>query len=135
MSVQNFSFLARLEVAEKFVVEWWWGGGVGWWWWGGGLDQFQGSALVKLNNYCSEAVEDLDQCGTISFHLFHVKDNYDHLGLICCVMYDSTSCWLSLFYPMTLYKEKPVCILWFYYNLKPRDSWKLKHPKYIGKKR
>ena len=25
MSVQNFSFLARLEVAEKFVV-------VGWWW-------------------------------------------------------------------------------------------------------
>ena len=32
MSVQNFSFLARLEVAEKFVVGWWWGGGgVGWW--------------------------------------------------------------------------------------------------------
>ena len=30
MSVQNFSFLARLEVAEKFVVGWWWGG-VGWW--------------------------------------------------------------------------------------------------------
>ena len=29
MSVQNFSFLARLEVAEKFVVGWW--GGVGWW--------------------------------------------------------------------------------------------------------
>ena len=32
MSVQNFSFLARLEVAEKFVVGW--GGGVvvvGWW--------------------------------------------------------------------------------------------------------
>ena len=35
MSVQNFSFLARLEVAEKFVVVvvvvvgW---GGVGWWW-------------------------------------------------------------------------------------------------------
>ena len=28
MSVQNFSFLARLEVAEKFVVGWWW-------WWGG----------------------------------------------------------------------------------------------------
>ena len=26
MSVQNFSFLARLEVAEKFVVGWWW-----WW--------------------------------------------------------------------------------------------------------
>ena len=26
MSVQNFSFLARLEVAEKFVVGW--GGGV-----------------------------------------------------------------------------------------------------------
>ena len=24
MSVQNFSFLARLEVAEKFVVGWWW---------------------------------------------------------------------------------------------------------------
>ena len=23
MSVQNFSFLARLEVAEKFVVGWW----------------------------------------------------------------------------------------------------------------
>ena len=30
MSVQNFSFLARLEVAEKFVVGR--GGGVGWWW-------------------------------------------------------------------------------------------------------
>ena len=29
MSVQNFSFLARLEVAEKFVVGWG-GGGVGW---------------------------------------------------------------------------------------------------------
>ena len=29
MSVQNFSFLARLEVAEKFVVGW--GGGVGCW--------------------------------------------------------------------------------------------------------
>ena len=28
MSVQNSSFLARLEVAEKFVVGW---GGVGWW--------------------------------------------------------------------------------------------------------
>ena len=28
MSVQNFSFLARLEVAEKFVVGWWWWGGV-----------------------------------------------------------------------------------------------------------
>ena len=24
---QNFSFLARLEVAEKFVVGWWGGGG------------------------------------------------------------------------------------------------------------
>ena len=24
MSVQNVSFLARLEVAEKFVVGWWW---------------------------------------------------------------------------------------------------------------
>ena len=35
MSVQNFSFLARLEVAEKFVVGWWGGGGgVGW---GGGV--------------------------------------------------------------------------------------------------
>ena len=41
MSVQNFSFLARLEVAEKFVVGWGWGGvvvvgwggeKVGWWW-------------------------------------------------------------------------------------------------------
>ena len=29
MSLQNFIFLARLEVAEKFVVGW--GGGVGWW--------------------------------------------------------------------------------------------------------
>ena len=29
MSVQNFSFLARLEVAEKFVVGWWGGGGGG----------------------------------------------------------------------------------------------------------
>ena len=30
MSVQNFSFLARLEVAEEFVVVvgWWC-----WWWW------------------------------------------------------------------------------------------------------
>ena len=35
--MQNFSFLACLEVAEKFVVVvvgWWGGGG------GGGLDQF-----------------------------------------------------------------------------------------------
>ena len=40
MSVQNFSFLARLEVAEKFVVGWG----------GGGPGQVQGSALVKLNN-------------------------------------------------------------------------------------
>ena len=29
MSVQNFSFLARLEVAEKFVVGWGGGGGGG----------------------------------------------------------------------------------------------------------
>ena len=29
MSVQNFSFLARLEVAEKFVVVVGWGGGGG----------------------------------------------------------------------------------------------------------
>ena len=42
--MQNFSFLARLEVAEKFVV--------GWWWWGGGPGQVLGSALVKLNNNC-----------------------------------------------------------------------------------
>ena len=41
MSVQDFSFLACLEVAEKFVVGW--GSG------GGGLGQFLGSALVKLN--------------------------------------------------------------------------------------
>ena len=36
--MQNFSFLACLEVAEKFVVVvgWWGGGGGG----GGGLDQF-----------------------------------------------------------------------------------------------
>ena len=32
MSLQNFIFLARLEVAEKFVVGW--GGVVGWWWGG-----------------------------------------------------------------------------------------------------
>ena len=37
MSVQNFSFLARLEVAEKFVVGWWGGGGG--WWGGGGVVQ------------------------------------------------------------------------------------------------
>ena len=37
--MQNFSFLACLEVAEKFVVVvgWWSGGGGGG---GGGLDQF-----------------------------------------------------------------------------------------------
>ena len=48
MSLQNFIFLARLEVAEKFlvvVVGWW--GGVGC---GGGPAQVEGSALVKLNN-------------------------------------------------------------------------------------
>ena len=33
--MQNFSFLACQEVAEKFVVGWG-GGGVGWWWGGGG---------------------------------------------------------------------------------------------------
>ena len=42
--MQDFSFLACLEIAEKFVVGW---SGVGW---GGGLGQFLGSALVKLNN-------------------------------------------------------------------------------------
>ena len=36
MSVQNFSFLARLEVAEKFVVVGWWGGVVVVGWGGGG---------------------------------------------------------------------------------------------------
>ena len=35
MSIQNFSFLARLEVAEKFVVGWGGGGGVVGW--GGGV--------------------------------------------------------------------------------------------------
>ena len=39
--MQNFSFLPRLDVAEKFVVRWHSGGGP---------DQFLGSALVKLNN-------------------------------------------------------------------------------------
>ena len=42
--MQDFSFLACLKVAEKFVVRW---GGVDL---GGGLGQFLGSALVKLNN-------------------------------------------------------------------------------------
>ena len=54
MSVQNFSFLARLEVAEKFVVVVGCTGYVGSvaqaMWWGGGPGQVQGSALVKLNN-------------------------------------------------------------------------------------
>ena len=39
--MQDFSFLACREVAEKFVVEWSGGDGLG---------QFLGSALVKLNN-------------------------------------------------------------------------------------
>ena len=43
--MQDFSFLACLEVAEKFVVGW---GGVEWSG-SGGLGQFLGSALVKLN--------------------------------------------------------------------------------------
>ena len=47
MSVQNFSFLARLEVAEKFVVA------VGW---SGGPGQVQGSALVKLSNKHNESI-------------------------------------------------------------------------------
>ena len=42
--MQDFSFLACLEVAEKFVVGW---GGVGRGG-GGGLGKFYGSALVKL---------------------------------------------------------------------------------------
>ena len=34
--MSNFSYLAGLEVPEKFVVVvewvvWWWGSGVGWW--------------------------------------------------------------------------------------------------------
>ena len=48
--MQNFSFRACLEVAEKFVVVAvvvGGGGVVGW----GGPDQVLGSALVKLNNY------------------------------------------------------------------------------------
>ena len=45
MSVQNFSFLARLEVAEKFVVGWWWGG-VGWG--GGGVVVVQAKFRVQL---------------------------------------------------------------------------------------
>ena len=44
MSVQNFSFLARLEVAEKFVVGWW--GGVGWG--GGGGVVVQAKFRVQL---------------------------------------------------------------------------------------
>ena len=42
--MQNFSFLARLEVAEKFVVV-----GVVGWGVGGSPGQVYGSALVKLN--------------------------------------------------------------------------------------
>ena len=42
--MQNFSFLACLEVADKFVVGWRGVGG------GGGLGKFLGSALIKLNN-------------------------------------------------------------------------------------
>ena len=45
--MQNFGILARLEVAEKFVVVVvGWGGCGG----GSGPDQFKGSALVKVNN-------------------------------------------------------------------------------------
>ena len=43
MPVQNFSFLARLEVAEKFVVGWR-GGGVG----GGGGVVVQAKFRVQL---------------------------------------------------------------------------------------
>ena len=49
MSVHNFSFLARLEVAEKFVVVAW--GGVvvvGWWWWSHFLVQPNFSVEVVL---------------------------------------------------------------------------------------
>ena len=45
MSVQNFSFLARLEVAEKFVVVGWWGGVVGW---GDGVAVVQAKFRVQL---------------------------------------------------------------------------------------
>ena len=66
MSVQNFSFLARLEVAEKFVVVRWGGGG------GGGPDQFEGSALVKLNNMSYRKVSETQHLGHLSIlHSFH----------------------------------------------------------------
>ena len=55
--MQDFSFLACREVAEKFVVEW---GEVGWGGGGGGLGQFLGSALVKLNNRKSSLAKGKD---------------------------------------------------------------------------
>ena len=48
MSVQNFGVLARLEVAEKFVVGWWWGGGG--WGGGGGVVVVQTSFRVQLSS-------------------------------------------------------------------------------------
>ena len=54
MSVQNFSFLARLEVAEKFVVVV--GGG-----WGGGLYNDNRASLVQIGlNSSGPTVTELD---------------------------------------------------------------------------
>ena len=48
MSVQNLSFLTRLDVAEKFVVVVGWLGRVVGWWWGGVVVVVQAKFRVQL---------------------------------------------------------------------------------------
>ena len=65
--MQNFSCLACLEVAEKFVVVvvvGWGGGGVGWWWWSRPVLGFSFSQAeqhvpkkIKLINYENDLIK------------------------------------------------------------------------------
>ena len=64
MSVQNFSFLARLEVAEKFVVV---VVVVGWWWW---LRPSLGFSFSQAEQYmlglcCAKLSASLDLSGLV----------------------------------------------------------------------
>ena len=87
MSVQNFSFLARLEVAEKFVVGWWWGGGggvggwggVGCWWWSRPSLGFSFSQAEQHSGICIPPISNiqtLDLHSIIKGHALGLTRNF-----------------------------------------------------------
>ena len=69
--MQNFSFLACLEIAERFVVVEWWGG----------PDQVKGSALVKLNNYTQPKILLTRDCKLEFLRLGVVEKNQSILSV------------------------------------------------------